>query len=510
MSEEAVSNVLETCLSEEDVLAFAAGHLSLTRRRDAHLHFDRCELCQELLNEAVHALATAPPAGFGNGDELVWSTNFRPGTVVGQRYVIRQFIARGGMGEVYEAFDRELQESVALKTVTATACDNPSAVRRLKAEVQLARRVSHPNVCRIYDFGTHVAANGSQVSFLTMELVAGETLGKRLRETGPLPVAEARAIARELLLGLKAAHDAGVLHRDFKSDNVILRKDGQRTQPLILDFGLARALDHQAQQSSASHQGLVGTFAYIAPEQLEGKPFSTASDVYSFGLVWFEMLTGELPFKPSSSPALPALERLTRAVPAPSSKNPLVPPELDAIVLACLRRSTAERLQTAADVLARLDGLGSERPPPAPTPARRRTFAPWAIAAVLAAGAAYLALGSRERTPSVSAGEARPSVAEAPRPSITPVMAATTEARAVEAPEPDAEPPRGPRPSANPTPPTPTPKQKDRETTPAQGGSKPAVGSPKLPADSPEAPVDHVEPPAARQRGWENPFPENG
>ncbi len=113
------------------------------------------------------------------------------------------------MGEVYEAFDRELQERVALKTVTSTACDNASAVRRLKAEVQLARRVSHPNVCRIYDFGTHVMPDtGAHISFLTMEFVEGETLGQRVRLRGALPVEEARLLGRQLLHGLSAAHEA--------------------------------------------------------------------------------------------------------------------------------------------------------------------------------------------------------------------------------------------------------------------------------------------------------------
>src|SRR5260370_774042 len=122
----------------------------------------------------------------------------------------------------------------------------------------------------------------------------------------------------------------------------------------------------------ASGRGLVGTLAYMAPDQLEGKPYSTASDVYSFGLVWFEMLTGELPFKPRSSPAVTTLDRLTKPVPAPSSKNPSIPRDLDAVVLACLRRSTSERLQTAGEVLARLDQLEQQ----ARTPIRQRRALP--------------------------------------------------------------------------------------------------------------------------------------
>lgn len=341
------------CLTEEEVLAFASGRPSAAGRERAHRHLDVCEECQQLLNEAVRALATFRPDGEPR-EELAWSTTFRPGMLVG-RYLIRRFIARGGMGEVYEAFDQELQERVALKTVTSTASDDPGAVRRLKAEVQLARRVSHPNVCRIYDFGIHRASGLAPIAFLTMEFVEGETLGLRLRRAGALAVAEANRLARALLRGLDAAHSAGVLHRDFKADNVILRGEGERAEPLILDFGLARGVDHLSPQSSGSGRGLVGTLAYMAPEQLEGRAFTTASDIYSFGLVWFEMLTGELPFKGRSSPALTTLERLTKPVPAPSTRNPCVSAELDAVVLACLRRQSGDRLQTAGEVLARLE-----------------------------------------------------------------------------------------------------------------------------------------------------------
>jgi serine/threonine protein kinase len=399
MTERAAPSPAEVrCFSEDDLLAFANGQLPPELRESAHRHLDVCEECQQLLNEAVRALATARTAFQGDDEEVAWSTTFRPGVLVGRRYEIRRFIARGGMGEVYEAFDQELQERVALKTVTATACDDLSAVRRLKAEVQLARRVSHPNVCRIYDFGTHQGKEGTPpVSFLTMEFVEGETLGVRLRRAGALPVEDAVALAHGLLRGLAAAHAAGVLHRDFKSDNVLLRQDGAQLQPLISDFGLARALDHAAGQSSSSGRGLVGTLAYMAPEQLEGQPYTTASDVYSFGLVWYELLTGELPFKARSSPAVTTLERLTKPVPAPSSKNPLVPAQLDPIVLACLRRSVEDRLQTAPAVLARLEALergGSESPP------KSKTGVALALAS-LALGVAALILltGGRSASP---------------------------------------------------------------------------------------------------------------
>ncbi|HEY3253543.1 MAG TPA: serine/threonine-protein kinase, partial [Polyangiaceae bacterium] len=371
------------CLSEEDVLAFASGTLKSSRHAEAHFHFDQCEVCQRLLSEAAHALATAVSAPLVESDAISWHTTFQPGTLVGHRYLIRHFIARGGMGEVYEAFDRDLQQRVALKTVTSTACDNASAVRRLKAEVQLARRVSHPNVCRIYDFGTHLMAEtDSAVSFLTMEFVEGETLGQRLRSTGALPIEDARKLGRQLLQGLNAAHEAGVLHRDFKSDNVMLREEANGgCSPLILDFGLARALDDGARTNSSSSNPMLGTFSYIAPEQLQGRPHSTASDVYSFGIVWFEMLTGKLPFVSQSSPLDAALARLRRSAVAPSSKNPLVPADLDSIVLGCLRRSPKDRFRTASEVLGVLDALEARTR----DSFQKRKLAPLTIAAVLGA-----------------------------------------------------------------------------------------------------------------------------
>ena len=387
------------CLSDEEVLAFANGMLDSARHLDAHLHFDQCEICQRLLSEAAHALAPAVTDPLLE-EELSWHTTFQPGTLVGNRYLIRRFIARGGMGEVYEAFDREVQERVALKTVTSTACDNAGAVRRLKAEVQLAQRISHENVCRIYDFGTHVMPDaGGQISFLTMEFVEGETLGQRIRRSGALPVHEARTLGRELLYGLCAAHEAGVLHRDFKSDNVMLRENPSGgSSPLILDFGLARALDEGSRDSSRSHPNLLGTFRYIAPEQLQGHPHTTASDVYSFGLVWFEMLTGELPFESPSSPVSGALLRLQVAAKAPSKKNPLVPADLDALVLGCLRRSPKDRIRTAREVLDALDALDAR----ARSSSGRQRLLPLTVAALLGAISAYVAAGPFHRKPSAA------------------------------------------------------------------------------------------------------------
>jgi serine/threonine protein kinase len=489
-----------SCLSDEEILAFASGRLHSRRHSEAHLHFDECETCQRLLSEAAHALATAATAPLLGDEDVSWNTTFRPGTLVGRRYLIRHFIARGGMGEVYEAFDRDLNERVALKTVTSTACDNPNAVRRLKAEVQLARRVSHPNVCRIYDFGTHVMADsGAQISYLTMEFVDGETLGQRVRLAGALPVEEARELGRAMLLGLRAAHDAGVLHRDLKSDNVMLRaEDGDESSAVILDFGLARALDEDSRHASASNPNLVGTFGYIAPEQLEGRPHSTASDVYSFGVVWFEMLTGELPFESSSSPALAALERLHRPAAAPSTKNPLVPSDLDAIVLRCLRRSPKDRFRTAGEVLSELGALESRTR----VAFQKRKLVPLAVAAALGGFAAYMALTPPKTKPATRA------VVH----TLNAVLAAPAMSRsAVEDPPPPtlAAPPTT-RPDRLPEHLRDSPPPRVAPLPPRASGAPPPTAS-FAPAPAPARAPSPAAAPSASSNGdgWENPFGAN-
>jgi serine/threonine protein kinase len=346
----------QKCLKIDEILALAQGQLSDAGLEDAHAHMDCCGICQRLLNEAAHALTTLPMAMPEEGD---WNTTFQPDALVGQRYRVVRFIARGGMGEVYEAYDCELQERVALKTVASVASDSPRAVRRLKAEVQMARRVSHPNVCRIYDLGMHILeSTGASIHFLTMEFVEGETLGDWIRLHGALPADQAESVVRQLLAGLSAAHHAGVLHRDFKSDNVMLRKEANdQIAAVILDFGLARWLDGDGvRHTSGRNLGLVGTLSYMAPEQVEGKALSTASDLYAFGVVWFEMLTGKLPFGAHSA-AASALERLHKPACSPSSVNPAVPRTLDTLVLRCLSRVPEERYQSAEDLLLALDGL---------------------------------------------------------------------------------------------------------------------------------------------------------
>jgi len=378
-----------SCLSNDEVVDLASGRATTERLAGIRAHVDRCGDCQRLVTAAKESSSSGP-------HPVSWGATFREGDVVARRYRIHRFVARGGMGEVYDAFDRDLHERVALKTVLSTSVDSFRAVRRLRAEVQLAHRVSHPNVCRIYDLGTHVLANGAFLNFLTMEFIDGESLRARI-ERGKVTPDESVAIARQLLLGLSAAHAAGILHRDFKSENVMLRST--RDAPpsaVIMDFGLASPIDTDAARLTSGANGLVGTPCYMSPEQLEGATLSAASDLYSFGVVWFEMLTGELPFSLRAP-----FDRLRREAARPSRLCAEVPASLDAIIGKCLARNCAARFTSAKAVLEALDAGSARVRPQAPS---RRRVAPGKVAA--AAVAAALLGGAALRPHRVSPGVA--------------------------------------------------------------------------------------------------------
>jgi serine/threonine protein kinase len=233
---------------------------------------------------------------------------FQAGDTLAGRFQIIRFIARGGMGEVYEAEDLELGGRVAIKTIRREALQHPKALDKFKREVNLAKRVTHPNICRVFDLFRHRDASpdagkeeqGKDVLLVTMELLHGETLAQRLKQRGRMTVDEARPIALQMAKALGAAHAAGVLHRDFKPGNVLLVSSNSQdtVRAVVSDFGIAVGSDGET-ESGGSQTGryyLTGTPAYMSPEQLEGGPLTPACDIYSLGLVMFEMVTGRPAF----------------------------------------------------------------------------------------------------------------------------------------------------------------------------------------------------------------------
>ncbi|HXU83393.1 MAG TPA: serine/threonine-protein kinase, partial [Polyangia bacterium] len=288
------------CPSEEDLLMHLAAPGAQVDTERLLAHFDECAACRLAMAEATRALAA--PSGQSGALPTLGIRTLSVGERVLGRYEVRRFIARGGMGEVYEAFDLLLDEPVALKTLASTVLDDDHAAFRFKGEVRLARKVTHPNVCRILEFGVHGRRHLNEeesVPFLTMEFLSGETLAQRMAKHGPFSPDQARPLLRQILGGLKAIHDAGIVHRDLKSENVFLVADPRgEERAVLMDFGLARAVDGSV-PTTMPHRlaGLAGTIDCMAPEQIHGgKPVGPTADVFALGVLIFELLSGVRPF----------------------------------------------------------------------------------------------------------------------------------------------------------------------------------------------------------------------
>jgi len=410
-----------TCVDDEAALDFVRGRLPEIDVKRIDQHADGCESCRLALAEAARAFRehwTDSPV-----TPSVPITRFVPGDMLSGRYRIVRFIARGGMGEVYEAYDLILNTRLAVKTLAATISDDPNAIRRLKQEVNFARLITHPNVCRIFDLGVHEQSGerpGPGVLFITMELVPGISLGERVRTMGRLSVDDALPIARAIVAGLGAAHRAGVVHRDLKSDNVMLAPDGQGGErPVVMDFGLARGASRAPDLHSTDGPMMAGTLAYMAPEQLEGTTIGEATDIYALGIVMFEMLTGELPFK--GEPALSAAwKRVSEPAPSVGALAPGVGSWLQRLVAACLERDPARRPGSAQEIERMLQGPDAadpaeslaHAPPPASLASRARMA--FAAAALLGGAAAGVWLVARSTHSGVASGAERKPAPTAP------------------------------------------------------------------------------------------------
>ncbi|MGH9492248.1 MAG: protein kinase domain-containing protein [Terriglobales bacterium] len=312
-----------------------------------------------------------------------------PGDLIASRFRVVRRLGHGGMGEVYEADDLELHERVALKTVLPAVARNEHAMSRFRREVHLARKVTHPNVCRIFDVFRHRTGPGQETTFLSMELLGGETLAERLGRSGRMALDEASPIVRQMTGALAAAHAAGVVHRDFKTGNVILvpsKDEAGGTRAVVTDFGLAHggASSESLTASAPASGGFAGTPAYMAPEQVEGREVTAATDLYALGLVMYEMVTGARPFE-AETPLASAVRRLKEPPRSPRAYIPGLDPRWEAAILCCLQRNPADRFASADDVLRALGG----EPVPIPSRRRRALLAAAAAAGLLIAGVAY-------------------------------------------------------------------------------------------------------------------------
>jgi serine/threonine protein kinase len=276
--------------------------------------------------------------------------------ILADRYRIRRFLALGGMGEVYEADDLELGDRVALKTIRPELAGDRLSLERFRREIMLQRKITHPNVCRIFDLGRHVDSDGVEVAFLTMELLEGETLAERLYRDNKLSVQEAFPLVSQIASALGALHRAGIVHRDLKSENVVLvpaLEEAGGFRAVLTDFGLARATRGSGFAMTSGAHGLVGTPGYMSPEQVMSQPIGPPTDLYAFGVVMFEMVTGRLPFAGGSAMEV-AARRLKHAPPSPRSYTPSLPIAWERAILRCLERDPAARFGSATEAVVAL------------------------------------------------------------------------------------------------------------------------------------------------------------
>jgi tetratricopeptide (TPR) repeat protein len=361
-------NALEE--ATEDRAAYVAAVCGNDPELKKHLE----ELLQaEQQNTGTHDAPLAHLNGFFDDR----SARFQPGELVLGRFRIIRPVGRGGMGEVYEAEDLQLG-IIALKTIRHGVATSSDAFERFRQEVQLARRVTGAQVCRIHELYLLPASGRFEATaFLTMEYLEGITLYEKIQRDGPVPWKEALNIALQICEGLQLIHEQGIIHRDLKTGNIMLCKQGNATRVVLMDFGLARDFRPDAQQNGRSSPTekaarnlppvIMGTPEYMAPEQFEAKPVSPATDIYALGIILYELVTGLRPYA-ADTPVAAAIRRAKQPLP-PSALRSRVPGQCDRIIERCLEYDPEKRFQSAKEVAkalragpANLENLKRDRP----------------------------------------------------------------------------------------------------------------------------------------------------
>jgi serine/threonine protein kinase/Tfp pilus assembly protein PilF len=282
------------------------------------------------------------------------------GSIFAGRYQVIEELGKGGMGRVYRVLDKKLNEEVALKLIRPEIAADAETIGRFSAELKLARRISHRNVGRMYEL-----MEDAGLHFITMEYVTGEDLRSFIRRSRQLAVGTAAAIGRQICEGLSEAHRLGVIHRDLKPSNIMIDKAGNAR---IMDFGIARSLEAKGITGAGV---MIGTPEYMSPEQVEGKEADQRSDIYSLGIILFEMTTGRLPFE-GETPLSVAVKQKSEHPPDPRKLNSQIPDAFGRLILKCLEKSKEKRYQSADELLTELDRIEKDLPTaPHPPPIHR-------------------------------------------------------------------------------------------------------------------------------------------
>jgi serine/threonine protein kinase/tetratricopeptide (TPR) repeat protein len=297
-----------------------------------------CSNCATTLKKGTKGTGTAVIPGPATRTYESRNLDLDTGTIFGGRYQIIENLGRGGMGRVYRAIDTKTREEVAIKLIRPDIAEDHRTLERFLNEIRLTHKISHRNIGKMYHLGEDMGLH-----YITMEYVSGEDLKSFIRRSRRLDVATTVAIAKQVCSGLSEAHDAGIVHRDLKPSNIMIDKEGNAK---ILDFGIARAIDSSGVTAEGS---VIGTPEYMSPEQVEGRESDRRSDIYSFGVILFEMVTGRLPFA-ADTPFIVAFKQQSERPPKPEDFNPQIPPQLSAIILKCLEKDRDRRYQTTEDI----------------------------------------------------------------------------------------------------------------------------------------------------------------